>query len=118
MYYQIYVKKYSNTYTYESDFPLTIGSFVEIDFRNKDLLGVVIRESKKEEIGDFKIKKIKKVKDDIVEIPESILNLAIFINSYYITDFNASFKILGPYEKMFKEKLEKVEKKKQLLKII
>ncbi|WP_064592327.1 replication restart helicase PriA [Streptobacillus moniliformis] len=116
MYYQIYVKKYSNTYTYESDFPLTIGSFVEIDFRNKDLLGVVIRESKKEEIGDFKIKKIKKVKDDIVEIPESILNLAIFINSYYITDFNASFKILGPYEKMFKEKLEKVEKKEIVIK--
>ncbi|CAM3176004.1 replication restart helicase PriA [Streptobacillus ratti] len=111
MYYQIYVKKYVNTYTYESDFPLDVGTFVEINFRNKNLLGVVIRESKKEEIGDFKIKKINKVMEDMVKIPESILNLAIFINSYYITDFHASFKILGPYEKMYKEKLLEIEKK-------
>ncbi|CAM3088612.1 primosomal protein N' [Streptobacillus felis] len=116
MFYQIYVKKHINTYTYESDFPLTIGSFVEINFKNKDVVGVVIRESKKEEIGNFKIKKINRCLDDIVDVPESILKIAKFINSYYITDFHASFKLLGPYEKMSKKKLEEIEKKETIIK--
>ncbi|WP_156299243.1 replication restart helicase PriA [Streptobacillus canis] len=111
MFYQIYVKKHINTYTYESDLPLSIGTFVEINFKNKDMIGIVIRETKEEEMGNFKIKKINRVMDDIVKVPESMLDLAIFINSYYITDFYASFKLLGPYEKMSYEKLAKIERK-------
>ncbi len=45
MYYQIYVKKYMNTYTYESDEKLEIGTFCEVNFSNKETIGVVIRES-------------------------------------------------------------------------
>ena len=89
MYYQIYVKKRRSTYTYSSDKELEIGTYCEVDFAKSKLLGIVIRESKKEDIGDFKIKSIDKVLLDIPKIPENILNLAIFINTYYITDFFA-----------------------------
>ena len=109
MYYQIYVKKYMNTYTYESDEKLEIGTFCEVNFSNKETIGVVIRESLEKDLGDFKIKKINKVLEDIPIIPENILKLAMFINSYYITDFYASFMLLGPYEKMSLDRMSKLE---------
>jgi len=109
MYYQIYVQKRKSTYTYSSDIELSIGTYCEVDFANSKLLGIVIRESKKEDIGDFKIKSINKVLSDIPKIPENILNLAIFINTYYITDFFASLALIGPYDKMSLESIEKLE---------
>ena len=109
MYYQIYIKKYMNTYTYESDEKLEIGTFCEVNFSNKETIGVVIRESLEKDLGDFKIKKINKVLEDIPIIPENILKLAMFINSYYITDFYASFMLLGPYEKMSLDRMSKLE---------
>ena len=109
MYYQIYVKKRKSTYTYSSDKELEIGTYCEVDFAKSKLLGIVIRESKKEDIGDFKIKSIDKVLLDIPKIPENILNLAIFINTYYITDFFASLALVGPYDKMSLESIKKLE---------
>ena len=109
MYYQIYVKKRRSTYTYSSDKELEIGTYCEVDFTKSKLLGIVIRESKKEDIGDFKIKSIDKVLLDIPKIPENILNLAIFINTYYITDFFASLSLVGPYDKMSLESIKKLE---------
>ena len=109
MYYQIYVKKRKSTYTYSSDKELEIGTYCEVDFAKSKLLGIVIRESKKEDIGDFKIKSIDKVLLDIPKIPENILNLAIFINTYYITDFFASLSLIGPYDKMSLESIKKLE---------
>ena len=109
MYYQIYVQKRKSTYTYSSDIELSIGTYCEVDFANSKLLGIVIRESKKEDIGDFKIKSINKVLSNISKIPENILNLAIFINTYYITDFFASLALIGPYDKMSLESIEKLE---------
>lgn len=109
MYYQIYVKKRKSTYTYSSDKELEIGTYCEVDFAKSKLLGIVIRESKKEDIGDFKIKSIDKVLLDIPKIPENILNLAIFINTYYITDFFASLTLIGPYEKMSLDSIKKLE---------
>ena len=109
MYYQIYVKKRRSTYTYSSDKELEIGTYCEVDFAKSKLLGIVIRESKKEDIGDFKIKSIDKVLLDIPKIPENILNLAIFINTYYITDFFASLALVGPYDKMSLESIKKLE---------
>lgn len=109
MYYQIYVKKRRSTYTYSSDKDLEIGTYCEVDFAKSKLLGIVIRESKKEDIGDFKIKSIDKVLLDIPKIPENILNLAIFINTYYITDFFASLALVGPYDKMSLESIKKLE---------
>ena len=109
MYYQIYVKKRRSTYTYSSDKELEIGTYCEVDFAKSKLLGIVIRESKKEDIGDFKIKNIDKVLLDIPKIPENILNLAIFINTYYITDFFASLALVGPYEKMSLDSIKKLE---------
>ena len=109
MYYQIYVKKRRSTYTYSSDKELEIGTYCEVDFAKSKLLGIVIRESKKEDIGDFKIKSIDKVLLDIPKIPENILNLAIFINTYYITDFFASLTLVGPYDKMSLESIKKLE---------
>ncbi len=109
MYYQIYVKKRRSTYTYSSDKELEIGTYCEVDFAKSKLLGIVIRESKKEDIGDFKIKSIDKVLLDIPKIPENILNLAIFINTYYITDFFASLSLVGPYDKMSLESIKKLE---------
>ena len=109
MYYQIYVKKRKSTYTYSSDKELEIGTYCEVDFAKSKLLGIVIRESKKEDIGDFKIKSIDKVLLDIPKIPENILNLAIFINTYYITDFFASLALIGPYEKMSLDSIKKLE---------
>ena len=109
MYYQIYVKKRKSTYTYSSDKKLEIGTYCEVDFAKSKLLGIVIRESKKEDIGDFKIKSIDKVLLDIPKIPENILNLAIFINTYYITDFFASLALVGPYEKMSLDSIKKLE---------
>lgn len=109
MYYQIYVKKRRSTYTYSSDKELEIGIYCEVDFAKSKLLGIVIRESKKEDIGDFKIKSIDKVLLDIPKIPENILNLAIFINTYYITDFFASLALIGPYEKMSLDSIKKLE---------
>ena len=109
MYYQIYVQKRKSTYTYSSDIELSIGTYCEVDFANSKLLGIVIRESKKEDIGDFKIKSINKVLSNIPKIPENILNLAIFINTYYITDFFASLALIGPYDKMSLESIEKLE---------
>lgn len=109
MYYQIYVKKRRSTYTYSSDKELEIGTYCEVDFAKSKLLGIVIRESKKEDIGDFKIKSIDKVLLDIPKIPENILNLAIFINTYYITDFFASLALIGPYEKMSLDSIKKLE---------
>ena len=109
MYYQIYVKKRRSTYTYSSDKELEIGPYCEVDFAKSKLLGIVIRESKKEDIGDFKIKSIDKVLLDIPKIPENILNLAIFINTYYITDFFASLALVGPYDKMSLESIKKLE---------
>ena len=109
MYYQIYVKKRRRTYTYSSDKELEIGTYCEVDFAKSKLLGIVIRESKKEDIGDFKIKSIDKVLLDIPKIPENILNLAIFINTYYITDFFASLALVGPYDKMSLESIKKLE---------
>ncbi|WP_211259990.1 hypothetical protein, partial [Pseudostreptobacillus hongkongensis] len=61
MYYQIYVKKYMNTYNYESDEKLEIRTFCEVNFSNKETIGVVIRESLEKDLGDYKIKKIHKV---------------------------------------------------------
>lgn len=109
MYYQIYVKKRKSTYTYSSDKELEIGTYCEVDFAKSKLLGIVIRESKKEDIGDFKIKSIDKVLLDIPKIPKNILNLAIFINTYYITDFFASLALVGPYEKMSLDSIKKLE---------
>ena len=109
MYYQIYVKKRRSTYTYSFDGKLDIGTYCEVDFAKSKLLGIVIRESKKEDIGDFKIKSIDKVLLDIPKIPENILNLAIFINTYYITDFFASLALVGPYDKMSLESIKKLE---------
>ena len=109
MYYQIYVKKRRSTYTYSSDKELEIGTYCEVDFAKSKLLGIVIRESKKEDIGDFKIKSIDKVLLDIPKIPENILNLAIFINTYYITDFFESLALVGPYDKMSLESIKKLE---------
>lgn len=109
MYYQIYVKKRRSTYTYSSYKELEIGTYCEVDFAKSKLLGIVIRESKKEDIGDFKIKSIDKVLLDIPKIPENILNLAIFINTYYITDFFASLALVGPYDKMSLESIKKLE---------
>lgn len=109
MYYQIYVKKRRSTYTYSSDKELEIGTYCEVDFAKSKLLGIVIRESKKEDIGDFKIKSIDKVLLDIPKIPENILNLAIFINTYYITDFFASLALVGPYDKMSLKSIKKLE---------
>ena len=109
MYYQIYVKKRKSTYTYSSDKELEIGTYCEVDFAKSKLLGIVIRESKKEDIGDFKIKSIDKVLLDIPKIPENILNLAIFINTYYITDFFASLALVGPYEKMSLDSIKRLE---------
>lgn len=109
MYYQIYVKKRRSTYTYSSDKELEIGTYCEVDFAKSKLLGIVIRESKKEDIGNFKIKSIDKVLLDIPKIPENILNLAIFINTYYITDFFASLALVGPYDKMSLESIKKLE---------
>lgn len=109
MYYQIYVKKRRSTYTYSSDKKLEIGTYCEVDFAKSKLLGIVIRESKKEDIGDFKIKSIDKVLLDIPKIPKNILNLAIFINTYYITDFFASLALVGPYDKMSLESIKKLE---------
>ena len=109
MYYQIYVKKRRSTYTYSSDKELDIGTYCEVDFAKSKLLGIVIRESKKEDIGDFKIKSIDKVLLDIPKIPKNILNLAIFINTYYITDFFASLALVGPYDKMSLESIKKLE---------
>lgn len=108
-YYQIYVKKFKNTYTYSSDISLEIGTFCEIDFRNKLTIGIVIKESEEKDLGNFKIKKINKVLEDIPKLDKNILDLAIFINSYYITDFFASMKILGPYEKMSISRMENLE---------
>lgn len=109
MFYQIYVEKRKNTYTYESKIELKSGTFCEVDFANKKLLGIVIRESKKEEIGDFKIKKIDKVLLNKPIISENLLSLVRFINSYYITDFFASMKLLGPYESMDVDRMNSLE---------
>lgn len=109
MYYQIYVDNRKNTYTYESDEILEIGSFCEVDFANKKLVGVVIRETKEEEIGNFKIKKIERILNDIPNISQNLLDLVKFINIYYITDFYASMQLLGPIDLMSKERIKKLE---------
>ncbi len=93
-YYSVYVKGMKNLFTYKSSEELKAGEWILVSFRNKDSLGLVI----KEEIGqkyEFNVLEIKS-KLNFLNISKELLELMLWISDYYLCDFNDTLTLLFP----------------------
>lgn len=70
------------TYTYEDD--LTIGSFVWVPFRNKELIGVVWGRCERPEMNPIKLKRIKSAVDHLTPLSRSAIIFIQRVSSYNI----------------------------------
>ena len=87
-YYEIYVENNVNIYTYKSTEKYEPGEWCIVNFVNRNKTGLIISETKEEDIS-IDVSKIKFIidRDPILSIPENIMKLIRWIKDYYISDY-------------------------------
>ncbi len=84
------------TYSAPDNMDISIGSVVNVPFRNRVLQGVVIREGEEKEA--------KEIIEKIYDLPLNILNLGIWLSSYFVSEIGIVFdSILPKFKKRSKE---------------
>lgn len=95
-YYSVYIEKTNDFYTYASDEEnLSVGDRVLVSFRNKDKVGLIIKEEK-DQTYEFKVLKIKKILHEEVSFSKSFINLLLWIKDYYMSPFDQVFSTAVP----------------------
>ena len=84
---------FNHPFTYESDFKLEVGDFVEVPFGNTKIIGVVWDQFEKKNTKIFKIKKIIK-KLDIPRIKKKTLNFLNWFSDYNIVPKGMALKLV------------------------
>lgn len=96
-YYEIYVENGKYLYTYKSEEKYEIGQWCIINFINRNKMGLIIAETKEENIT-FDVSKIKYIIDKapILSVPLTIINLIKWIKDYYLSDYYNVIKTVYP----------------------
>ena len=96
-YYEIYVENGKYLYTYKSKEKYEIGQWCIINFINRNKMGLIIAETKEENIT-FDVSKIKYIIDKapILTVPLTIINLIKWIKDYYLSDYYNVIKTVYP----------------------
>ena len=96
-YYEIYVENGKYLYTYKSKEKYEIGQWCIINFINRNKMGLIIAETKEENIT-FDVSKIKYIIDKapILSVPLTIINLTKWIKDYYLSDYYNVIKAVYP----------------------
>ena len=121
-YYSVYIEKTKDFYTYASDDEnIKVGDRVLVSFRNKDKVGLIIKEEINKEYT-FKILNIKKTLYEEVSFSKKFIELLLWISDYYMTSFDQVFSTAVPagvkvkYEDIYRvEKLDEILIKDELL---
>jgi len=103
MFYYRVVIPYFGEYWYSSLEDISKGSLVLVDFHNRYVYGVVMEKQLHRPIGDYDIKNIIEVKE---EIPENLIELARWVSFHYVADFDVTVKLLFPPATFIGETLE------------
>ncbi len=105
------IDKFSNfTYLAEEEMGVKSGSVVKVPFRRKVLTGVVIREGKP-------YKGAKKIQEKILDLPEDLFKLAIWVSSYYLCPQGLVFSFCFPPFMKRINKVQEYPKKKSSIKL-
>lgn len=84
------------TYSAPDNMEVSVGSIVNVPFRNRILQGVIIREGEKKET--------KEIIEKVYDLPSSILNLGIWVSNYFLVELGIVFdSILPKFKKKGKE---------------
>ena len=84
---------FNHPFTYESDFKLEVGDFVEVPFGKTKIIGVVWDQFEKKNTKIFKIKKIIR-KLDIPRIKKKTLNFLNWFSDYNIVPKGMALKLV------------------------
>ncbi len=84
---------FNHPFTYESDFKLKIGDFVEVPFGKTRIIGVVWNEFEKNDTKKFKIKKIIS-KLDIPRLKKNTLDFLNWFSEYNIVPKGMALKLV------------------------
>lgn len=109
-YYSVYIEKTKDFYTYASDEEsIKVGDRVLVSFRNKDRVGLIVKEEKDKEYT-FKVLKIKKVLHGELSFSKEFIELLLWIKDYYMSPFEQVFSTAVPagvkvkYEEIYRPK--------------
>ena len=90
-YYSVYIEKTKDFYTYASEEKnIKVGSRVLVSFRNRDRVGLVLKEEKEKEYS-FKVLEIKKILYNEISFSEKFIELLLWIKEYYLCSFEQIF---------------------------
>ena len=84
---------FNHPFTYESDFKLNIGDFVEVPFGKSKIIGVVWNDFEKDSLKNFKIKKIIN-KLDIPSLKKDTINFLNWFSEYNIVPKGMALKLV------------------------
>ena len=121
-YYSVYIEKTKDFYTYASDDEnIKVGDRVLVSFRNKDKVGLIIKEEVNKDYT-FKVLNIKKILYEEISFSKKFIELLLWISDYYMTSFDQVFSTAVPsgvkvkYEDIYRvEKLDEILIKDELL---
>lgn len=112
-YFSIYIEKTNDFYTYASeDKDIKIGDRVLVSFRNKDKVGLVVKEEADKEYS-FKVLKIKRILYEELSFSKEFIELLLWIKDYYMSSFEQVFSTAVPagvkikYEDIYRVNMEK-----------
>ncbi|MGL5088332.1 MAG: replication restart helicase PriA [Cetobacterium sp.] len=121
-YFSVYIEKTNDFYTYASDDEnIGVGDRVLISFRNRDKVGLIVKEETLKEYS-FKVLKIKRKMYEELSFSKSFIKLLIWIKDYYMSPFEQVFSTAVPagikikYEDIYRvENIEEVLIRDELL---
>ena len=106
MYFNIQINKQNKVFTYSYNKDIELGTFCIVNFRNKEVIGVVI-EKLEFKIFEYEIKEILKVLDE--KLDKNLFKLITWMHDYYIEPYgNLLPLILKPQININKIKLKKI----------
>lgn len=95
-YYSVYIDKTNDFYTYASDDEnIKVGDRVLVSFRNKERVGLILKEELEKEFS-FKVLKIKRVLYEEISFSKKFVDLLLWIKEYYLSSFDQVFSTAVP----------------------
>lgn len=115
-FFSVYIEKMADFFTYSTeDESLKIGDRVVVSFRNKDRIGILLKEEEKKEY-EFKVLEIKKKVEDGISFSKKFIDLILWVKDYYLSSVDQVFTAAIPSGIKIKyEDIYRVEKLNSLI---
>ncbi len=95
-YFSVYIEKTTDFYTYcTGDEDINVGDRVLVSFRNKDRVGLVVKEEINKEYS-FKVLEIKEKLYSELSFSKTFIELLLWIKDYYLCSFDQIFSTAVP----------------------